>query len=264
MFRSTFLLHRLRGPRSYNLAGTEVQAHHVFGNAALGLSKDAWKILDQYCTLDYMGAAEYEAWGGQAPIARGLSDFWKLGEEKKLKTFAFVLGPHERPLNYARTLNNAHRKKKPVFPPAKFVTLFGICPEDTLDLAFERTRELIVEPRKHHIKSGNRLTEALDPISEYEREDPFQGWFELTNWFMFFSDQKMWEGFCELLGAEKCAIPPVPEVVDYTQMDKGQLADAAFRLGMTGTITAARKLKKPELLSLLMGAQEKSSEPAQP
>jgi len=259
MLRDTYLVQRMRGPRSYNLSAFpgEVKPHHVFGGAQLGLSKEAWKIIDQFCTLDYMGAAEYEAWGGPSPVATGFSDMAKAAGEKALRTFAFVLGPHERELNSERQWH-WQRAKKQGFPPAKFVIIYGLCHESLVEAAQERIRVLAKDPNKFYVKQGTLLSQNLDPISEYTLKDPVMGWFELSNGFLFFSDRKMWEGFCDLFEVEKCASPEIPPTVDYTKMGKKDLVATALRLGMFVNKTAANEIKKPDLVKRLMEAQEQA------
>lgn len=246
--RETYLTQRLRTPRPRGQHGPMAKAHRVFGGGMLGLAGKAWDVLDEVCTLDYMGAAEYEF----GVLPRTLSAILEEGHKGNLATFAFVLGPHERKLSWERQYKS--RDGKP-FPPVGPVRLYGIAHKSVLNLVEERVRTLAKDDP--NIKRGSQLTNSLDPISPFVREDPVVGWIELDNGFLFFSDEVMWRSFCKMFGAEPCDVPKMPEVTDYTKMKKPELAAFAFRLGIFHTKTAAKKTPKPELLKLLMDSQDK-------
>jgi hypothetical protein len=250
----TYLVQRMRRPRSYNVTDG-VKPHHVFGGSALGLSKEAWEILDSFCTLDYMGAAEYEAWGGPGPVPQAFNRLAEWASGGKLETFAFVIGPHQRALNWHR----GYAKKNEVLPPAKFVTIFGIVHEELFDEAQERIRTLAKDERSFNVKQGTRLTASLDPLSEYEVKDPVCGWLELNNTFLFFSDRKMWESCCEFFELQKCEVPQAPVLFDFSKMKKPELVDAAMSMGMFAFKADAKRIKAPELRKLLTEAQEEAS-----
>lgn len=247
--KNTYLTQRLRHPRPRGLH----KAHRVFGGGLLGLTEKAWDVLDEVCTLDYMGAAEYEF----GTLPKMLSAILEEGHKGNLATFSFVLDPHERKLSWERQYKS--RDGKP-YPPAAPVRLYGIAHKSVLDIVEERVRMLAKDDPS--IKQGSQLTNSLDPISRFVREDPVVGWIELDNGFMFFCDEVMWRSFCKVFGAEPCDVPniPIPKDTDYTKMRKPELVDFALSLGMFHTKTAAKKTPKPELLRLLMDSQNEQTE----
>lgn len=247
----THLVQRMKPARPYN-QGEGLKAHHVFGGP-MGLSSDGWKILDQVCTLEYMGAAEYEAWGGPGPTPQSLSRMAEWSKLGQLRSFAFVIGPHQRALNWSR----GYAKKDQVLPPAKFVVIYGLCHESMLEAVEERIRVLAKNERAFHIKSGLRLTDSLDPLNkgDYDRTC---GWLELDNHFLFVSDKTMWEGFCKIFEIEKCEAPEPPTMIDFSKMRKPQLVEAAMGLGMFAYKADARRIEKKELAKILIEAQEKA------
>lgn len=205
----------------------------------LGLTTKAWDVLDELCTIEYMGAAEYEF--GKLP--KFLGGFLDVAEEKGLSTFSFVLGPNERELSF----NRKHHNSSAPLPPAQDVRLYGICVTDQVDLIVDRIRELAKDSCR--VKRGSGLSNALDP---YDNDNPVTGWVELSNGFLFFSDETMWRGFSDLFSVDTCEVPKTVAVtVDYTKMLKPDLVKAAVKLGMFRTKTAANKVGKAVLLSQL-------------
>lgn len=249
--RDSYLCQRLKQPPIQNLGVLSV-AHRVFGGGMLGLTDKAWDLLDQHCTIDYMGAAEYEF--GELPKLLGAVA--AEADKGNLVSFAFLVGPHERKLNWERQ----YRARKRVFPPARVATVFGICHKTVVGLVEERIRLLLQESKDTYVKGGGRFSSALDPVSEWDVKDPVMGWIEMSNGFLFFCDETMWRGFCGLFGVEPCSVPEAPATVDYTKMKKPELVACAVRLGMVRTKTEARKIPKPELLKQLVDSQEKSVE----
>ncbi len=248
--RSTNLIQRLKGPRPYaNEEG--IKPHHVFGGGLLGLSKDAWSVLDPICTIDYMGAAEYEF----GTLPQCLNTLAQYAQEQKLRSFAFVVGPHERELNWSRK----YPKKGQAFPPAKYVGIYGIAVDYMLEEVQDRVRLLLSDSNSFHVKRGTDFTRALDPLSEYEAREPTLGWFELNNHFLIFQDRTMWENFCALFEVQKCDLPAVPVTVDYTKMDKKALVATAVSLGMFRNKTHAGKVRKGDLIKALLDAQAESN-----
>ena len=250
--QNTWLLQRLSAPRSVEPSST-VKPHHVFGGANIGLGPEAWTFLDTMCTLEYMGAAEFE-WGG---LPKTLSHMWDAGQNhKSLTSFAFNLAPHERALSW----NRKFRRGKEAFPAARTVTVFGICYTHDLDEVKSRVSSFCKEDVKDRSRCPQFKREPLihnsfdlDMLPKKEENypsRPTQGWIDIDNDFMFFSNAKMWTDFCSCFGITPCA---VPEIIpsDYTKLSKPDLAKLAVSLGVFQTKTEASKIRKPELLSLL-------------
>lgn len=245
MLQDSYLLQRLDAPLPHRLNG--IPAHRVFGGGMLGLSKQAWDILDPICTVAYMGASEYE-WGA---LPKALHTVGEYANEDKLTTFSFVLSPGERTLNCFRRWNWS-RKKGP-FPPAQYVTVFGLCHRDRVEEVRQRVEDLCRNSDKHHCKCRHNIDSALDPLEDHH--DRTKGWVDLDNHFLFFCDETMWRGFCTIFGAEPCEVPKMPEVVDYSTMKKPELISLAVSLGITRNKTNAGKMSKAQLVSVLTQAQ---------
>jgi len=238
----SYLVQRLAGPRKTTNPGA-VQAHHVFGGGRLGLSPQAWQALDQVCTVDYMGAAEYE--GGVLPNA--LNEIIRL--RSVITSFVLTLAPHERELNWSRKYP---AKKGFPLPPAKTVQIFGFAPVTILDEVKDRVR-LLCSPNPPRTKRDSLISQNLDPI-EAVRE-PVLGWIELNNGFMFFSDRKMWEGFCTIFQLEMCAVPPLPGPTNHFAMSKKDLVTTAVSLGVFRNKSLANKMSKDLLAQTLNQSQ---------
>ena len=240
--QSTHLVQRLLPPTKGRLGGPGgIAPHRVFGGAMLGLSEKAWDVLDAVCTVDYMGAAEYE-FGKLPTTLNAIVDLTKTGV---LRSFAFTLAPHERKLSWDRTW---HGTKRPL-PPAQTVTLFGFCKESDLPEVQDRIRALANEDKSFYVKGSTNLVSSLDLTSREADRTPC-GWIELDNLFMFFSDRNMWEGFCQIFGVNPCSVPEIP-ILDYTKLGKPALCAVALSLGVVRTKTEATKLSKGDLLKRL-------------
>jgi hypothetical protein len=211
----------------------------------LGLSEGAWDVLDELCTLDYMGAAEYEF----GTLPRKLSDLLDLAKADSLRSFAFALSPGERKLSYERQ-SHYFKSRKPL-PPAQTVCVYGFGRDTDLEAIQERIRILAWDREAFHVKCGTRLADSLDRDLFTPDQDPVMGWIELDNLFMFFSNQSMWEGFCALFNVPLCPIPEVPIVPDYSRMAKKELCLVAVNLGVVRTKSEANKLSKNDLLAKL-------------
>lgn len=246
MLRDSYLLQRLEAPLPHKALAGEVLSHHIFGGGMLGFSKAAWGVLDPICTVAYMGAAEYEF--GTLP-----SSFSRIGDMAKeglLTTFAFVLSPAERTLNWQR--KSRWDKNKAKFPPAQYVTIYGLCSKNQVAEIRERVESLCRNADKHRSKGEHNIDSSLDPLSDYQKRT--LGWLDVDNSFLFFRDETMWRGFCLLFGVtELCDIPSTPTVVNYGAMKKDELVRAAVSLGVTRTKSDATKLSKKDLVSLLSG-----------
>lgn len=243
MLHGTHLVQRMRGPRPVMEGIGGVKAHHVFGSTGLG--PEGWKVLDPICTLDYMGAAEYEY--GKVPNA--FHNFALISQRKELRSFAITLAPHERELNWARR----HPRKGEVLTPAQTVIVYGICHVDWVELVKDRIRIFATRESSVNVKRGMNFVQNLDPISTYEIEDPVVGWFEMDNLFLFFSQRSVWEGYCNLFEVPMCEVPTPPTTVDYKALKMPDLLTVAVRLGIVPNESRARKLGKEALLKAIQG-----------
>ena len=228
-------------------------AYRAFGGGMMQLSDDAWAFLSKLCTLEHMGAAEYEF----GALSQTMFDLVEEAKKGNIARFYFDLGPHERKLNPGRQWS------RDPLPAAKNVRVYGLCRASQLEEVKERTRVLCATPGEFFIKRGSNVEYALDPISEYQR---VVGWIELDNDFLFFKDKVMWDAFAKhAFGLpESDPLPSFPEEPDYAGMKKPELVKAAVALGVVRNKTAAGKIRKPELLKLIVGNQAEAAKPLDP
>jgi len=214
-------------------------AGKVFGGGNLGMGEEAWNLLDRLCRFDYMGAAEYE-FGAVREAFDGL-----ITRPGGLTSFSQGIGPQQRKLSYKRGYS------RETLPPAKNVVVFGIYPAKSSAYYHERVLRLVEDEGPFSVKGGAAIAESFDPITYSGRTDYTVGWLEIDNGFMFFSDETMWRGFCELFSVTPCGVPEVEETVNYASMKKPDLVKAAVNLGVCRTKSEANRIKKGELVTLL-------------
>ena len=102
--KRTWLVQRLEAPRP-KTGNPLDKAHRVFGGAMLGLTEQAWDVLDQVCTVDYMGSAEYE-WGNLPTSLHALAE-----DSEKLVGFEFAIKANKIGKPYWREQPAEHRKR---------------------------------------------------------------------------------------------------------------------------------------------------------
>lgn len=247
------LFQRLLAPRP-NAASEGVKPHHVFGGAALELSPKAWSILDSLCTVDYMGATEYEF--GTLPRFLGA---WA-GATPELCGFAFRLDPGDYEAHWMRRA--PRNDGRPPLPPLRTRAVYGILRAADADQRPHQIRHAerlfrAVAKGEEPVKGGGRFTAALDP--ERTRNPPYplrddgpRGWIALDLDAMFFVDVAMWRGFATLFGVDVSAVEiPVEPVPDYATWRKPALAAAAVAEGIFGSKTAAMALSRENLIRCL-------------
>lgn len=211
MLEDTYLTQRLKAPNGRSMLD------RVFGGHMIQMTDKGWSVLNQICSLDYMGAAEYEF----ATLNDTMRELVEAAHAGDLTSFCFVLSPFERELNSSR------RWTKNPLPAAKYVRVFGICDKARLEEIQERVRILVAKPNAFFIKRGSFTGRAFDPLDEH---DDVQGWIEHDNRFLFFASEEMWTNFCSILGVTPCELPDLPERPDYRAMRKPQLVEAAMQL----------------------------------
>lgn len=163
-----------------------------------GLTKDAMALLRQHFEFDYMGAAEFEF--GAVPEAfrkmtkADLEAFtveWPLSEVKA----SWRLQNHSK-----RRLRKGEKRftgQKVVKPKSK-AQVFVIAPKGWRDEIATRIKDWA--GGKCDLKESTRLNTSLLPTEEWETR--VQGWVELDNGFMFFTDRDMFNGVASLFGVE--------------------------------------------------------------
>lgn len=187
----TWLVQRLGAPPRSELAA---KAEQVFGGGMLALKPEAWKLLQEIFSIDYMGAAEFE-FGTIPNCLKAMAQ-----DHDKLQAFEMVveakyIEPNWERTRTARTKRGSPRKKQPVHPPVADRTVYVLCRSNDAEEVRARIRELATN--KIRLKGGSCFPQALDPISEYDGRT--QGWLELDNGFFFFVDKTMWRKTTALL-----------------------------------------------------------------
>lgn len=180
----------------------------AFGGGMLAMSDAAWDLLYKVCRIDHMGAAEYEL--GVLPAA-----FNRLLQYPDLVGFSFVIGRKDVPLNWKRESEAREQRRKELTEAkaagAKPKRAKKVIPTDITDKkvfvlcsnsirAEVPGRILDVAKRKVDTKRDHCFDLALDPWTN--RQNEIVGWFELNNYFLFFTDVDMWTAFCEMFGAK--------------------------------------------------------------
>lgn len=235
--RHSWLLQRLQAPVPHP------EVSRVFGNSNVLMTPDAWKLLDEICSVDYMGAAEYEGSG----ISESIYQLGKWREENELTSFAILIAPDERTLNYDRKYKLSRGL---VCPPAKTVCVYGICNSELNLEIQQRVRMLCAYEHAWNIKRGAKLDVALDPNGADPRHLAV-GWLDLRNRFLFFVDENIWRNFCRLFSLEPCAVPAKPAAPDFASMKKPQLIQYAINFGMFANKTQAGKVPAVNLCRYL-------------
>lgn len=250
MFKNPYLLQIMKKPKYTEGDGGKPKPHHVFGGQNMGMSTEAWDVIDQLCTLHYMGASEFEF--GIFPKA--IVAMSELIKAQGVLSYSEQFLPAERNLNYKRKI---YHRDKFVLTPARSACLYLFTPLAnygvTTDLEWsEDAHKYLVDlvRQKSTTKESTRIPEALDPLDSHDSE--FGGWLDLENLCMAFSDYKMYADFCTKLfdttPASKFAESPLPI---YDSWKKEDLVREALDRGCFGTKTQAIRTKREDLISAL-------------
>jgi hypothetical protein len=156
----------------------------VFGGGALGLSDQAWDILDEIFTIRYMGAAEYE----RGALPKALHAVFEAKDS--YVSGRMTLKPFQFRGHWKRSSSTED------LPKRKAQEVLYIC----LETATEQVKEIIIQVAKNkaEVKNGCHFPEALDPLSKEDSE--YKGWLDLQNKFFFFTDKTMHDRICQAFG----------------------------------------------------------------
>jgi hypothetical protein len=195
VMRESYLVQRLKHPPK-KTGGPLDKAHRVFGGHGIGLSDEAWDIVDEIFEIDYMGSAEYE-FGVFPKTLAAMAD-----GRSKLVAYELELKRKEVATNEMRKYKKGKAKEKLPPKPTEPVTVYVVCRKEHRDGADEAIRAMA--KGKLRTRDGSHMVSTLDPIEDYEGK--IVGWLELNNGFFFTVDKTMWERFCELfeVSADAC------------------------------------------------------------
>lgn len=210
MISTPYLIQRLTAARP-----SSMKIDKVFGGEMLGLSDDAWEVLYQAFSIDYMGAAEYEF----GVLPRALKQIFDERQDYSAWSFALpakVIKPgwwREQFLHRARQKEIDKAKKDgvkvPRSNPKKLGETTGLkAIEDRTIYVFAPSKErqdvetMIGEIAKGgvHTKNGHQFDYALDPEPREGYSKNVCGWLDLDNRLFFFTDEVMWKATCEIFG----------------------------------------------------------------
>lgn len=151
-----------------------------------GLSEDAMKMFRPIFSFDYMGATEFE-WGA-VPKA-----FLKMAK------VATDLAATQMSIPYADVKQDWRAEKDKTPRPAGDATIFLLCRHSDVSEVSDRVKQWATGPER--LKEMTRLSSTLLPYSEWDGR--VQGWLELDNGFMFFTDEAMWAAVCDIFGVTR-------------------------------------------------------------
>ena len=178
--RPTYLIQRLNKP--YKHDGIKPDEVFGFGGGHVrgGLSKEAFDLLAQIWSWDYMGAAEFEF--GAVPKTLD-----KIAKRTDLIAYELKV----------RSTFKALRRKTDPKPKQKTATIYVLAPKAYKDHVDEVITVCAQDKDWGKLKEASRVNRALfEEDAEYRCRT--EGWLELDNGFLFFKDREMWEKACQL------------------------------------------------------------------
>ena len=188
MNRNSYLVQRLHQPHNMKIAGVLVDNPFSFGGGYKngGLSDEAMGLMRSIFSFDYKGAAEFE-WGAVPEAFRTIA--------KNIGKFqATVI---DIPLS---DVAPSWKDKNPA--PKGNGRVYILCASDDATEVEKRIRAWASDSKDREYRTKERvcLNTSLRPYDEWDNET--QGWLELDNGFMFFTDRLMWERTAALFGIE--------------------------------------------------------------
>lgn len=187
----SWLVQRLNKPRTgSSLLGSDNPFAFGGGMRNGGLSDEAMGFLREIWSFDYMGAAEFEF----GAVPKALQLVAKAANDGKLTTETIVIPVDEIATHWEDNRKGAAKRERP-----ESGTVYLLCQEEHAGEAETRIRTWAAA-EYNDLKEPTRLARSLDPVSKWDGDT--QGWLELNNGFLFFTDRTMFEKTCELFGVE--------------------------------------------------------------
>ena len=205
-----------------------------------------WEEIADFCTLDYMGAAEFEG----TTIPAVLADLASAGDEGELATASMVVLPHVYQNSGIAAQHNPEVPPPGFFPSSPFrfdltyqrgimvpptrpKRLYVIAPKESIQPAVDRINSIVAD--QFDMKCEPLCWLGLDPI--HKDDATYRGWFELDHGFMFFTDHGMFQSFAQLLGATNdCDHADLPAEPQFENLrgSKTEISDFMVARSMTG------------------------------
>lgn len=223
--KRTYLVQRLKSPD-----GDSGFAFMGGGLLNLGFNAEAWKLVNQLCSFDYMGSAEFEH--GEVP-----ETFKRMAENKDgLEAYLVtVSGKPQLPFP-GRTVDHLSEigynvKRKVLDAYSIEASIFVLAPRTLRPHVEHVIKEIALD--KQRLKEMSYMDKTLFTFSEWEADQGYTspktvGWLELDNGFAFFACETMWRNFCQLYDVE--ISPDVMEgfvEADFSAVDDALRAAAA-------------------------------------
>lgn len=191
-FTNPYLLQRLKKP--FEIKKEENEKENLikklatafsFGGGLVngGLSDQAMDKLSKIWRYDYMGSAEFE-WGAVPKSLERMAN-----KQKTLVTGQVTVNAKTRVWGKAKS-QIVERKG----------TVLYVC-QDSFESDVREWIHKLANPTDNHLltKESVNLAESLVE-NEYHKDTV--GWHDISNDYLFFTDNKMYFGFCELFGIE--------------------------------------------------------------
>lgn len=144
-----------------------------------GLSEEAMKLVSRVWSFDYMGSAEFEF--GKVPEVLA-----KLFPSLTLVAKSFILHYEYEDSWHCRPAQKYEGEKR----------VYYICEEKDEKEVKKRLAKWAVKEAYGDTKEAIMLNSSMANREKHGR--PVEGWLELDNGFMFFTDEKMWRNTCTL------------------------------------------------------------------
>ena len=170
--KKSYLIQRLEKPQNF------VNPFSFGGGLTNGgLSENAMALLKSIWSFDYMGAAEFE-FGAVPEALRFLAE---QGEKDNLV--------------FDRIRKDNDKKHS-------FYVIYYICPKPYETEVIERITKLASDKNEdYNLKEPTLLTHTLSPENPKYKPN-IQGWLELDNGYMFFTDEAMFQATKKLFSKE--------------------------------------------------------------
>lgn len=194
--QTTYLIQRLEPPRINEFA-KKVDQTFAFGGGGSGFTKEAFKILSELFTYEYMGNAEFEF---DTPrkvmedITQRSKDFVAETMTLRLEDFDFPWWMKDTKKIKNKAERNLFLEAIDKFPMNYEVYLFV----DKKHLEGAKVLISALAKNQVRLKTSSRFTDSylLDPRFPSRTV----GWIEYSNGFFFFKNREMWQNVVEAFG----------------------------------------------------------------
>lgn len=191
MVRS-WLVQRLEKPHQFEIGGKTVDNPFSFGGGLRngGLSPEAMDLLRPVFSFNYMGSAEFEF----GAVPKALQRIAGFAGDGLLDTDEFEI---------RRTEVKPDFREPKGYTPEGSAPVYVLAPTDWMSEIEDRIRLWAREGYDSRLKETTNIDRVLRPNPKGENYyDRLQGWLELDNGFMFFTDEGMFRSVAEIFGVE--------------------------------------------------------------